>query len=356
MKKTEKTLLEQMQISDLEISKRKELLGLKPKVLSLLTDINVVIHQHIDSIVEEFYERQTEVDEISLLIGDADTLRRLRTAQRHYVLDLFSGSYDAEYVNNRLRIGMVHKRIGVEPKLYLSAVQTLKEVISSTLSVVLNDRVVLDRTLDALDKLMYFDTTLVFDTYIDSLVSEIETEKKRTEAYARSLEEKVAERTRQLEELARIDPLTGVYNRRAMQELLNRELRSARRRQSVISVIYLDVDKFKQINDTLGHIAGDEVLQVLGKILREQLREIDIPCRFGGDEFCVILPDCSVEHAQEKAHEILSSFVVKYPDLSLSIGIAETGPEEYMDEQELLLAADKKMYEAKNEGGDQVAN
>ena len=356
MKRTEKTLLEQMQIGDLEITSRKELLGLKPEALNLLTDIKEVIEQNIDTIVEEFYERQTEVDEISLLIGDADTLRRLRTAQRRYVLDLFSGNYDAEYVNNRLRIGMVHKRIGVEPKLYLSAVRTMKEVISRTISVILKDKVVLERTLEALDKLLYFDTTLVFDTYIDSLVSEIETEKRRTEVYARSLEEKVAERTRQLEELARLDPLTGVYNRRAMQEMLHRELRSAQRRQSAVSVLYLDVDKFKQINDTHGHIMGDEVLRTLGEILRQQIREIDIPCRFGGDEFCIILPDCRVSHARKKAQEIMSGFMNKYPDFALSIGIAESGPEGYLDKKELLSAADRKMYEAKKEGGDRIAD
>lgn len=86
MKRTAKTLLEQMQSSE---------------------------------IVDEFYQRQVEDEEISLLIGDASTLNRLSNAQRKYIIDLFSGTYDSEYVNNRLRISMVHKHIGVEPKLYL---------------------------------------------------------------------------------------------------------------------------------------------------------------------------------------------------------------------------------------------
>ena len=120
--------------------------------------------------MDEFYLRQTEIDEISLLIGDADTLTRLRNAQRKYIVDLFAGNYDSECVNNRLRIGMVHKRIGVEPKLYLSAVRSLKDLIAEVLRDNITQEATLTETLKALDNLFYFDTTLVFDTYIGSLV------------------------------------------------------------------------------------------------------------------------------------------------------------------------------------------
>ena len=89
---------------------------------------------------------------------------------------------------------------------------------------------VLEQTLIALDNLFYFDTTLVFDTYIDSLVGEIETAKRKTEEYAKSLEQKVAERTKQLERLSKLDPLTSIYNQRAMQDVLRRALSVAIRR------------------------------------------------------------------------------------------------------------------------------
>ncbi|MDX1464040.1 MAG: GGDEF domain-containing protein, partial [Marinirhabdus sp.] len=283
--RTQQTLLEQMQIGDLEIHRRKELLGLSEEDISYLASQKISIESNIDVIVEEFYEKQTEIDEISLLIGDADTLTRLRSAQRKYVLDMFSGTYDSEYVNNRLRIGMVHKRIGVEPKLYLSAVWTLKTIIIRTLIRTIEDTQILQKTITALDKLLYFDTTLVFDTYIDSLVGEIENAKRRTELYATSLDQKVAERTRQLEKLAQLDPLTEVYNQRAMQELLKRELSVAKRHNSVLSMIYFDIDHFKDINDKFGHLKGDEVLKYIGSVLIENTRETDIPCRHGGDEF-----------------------------------------------------------------------
>lgn len=346
-----KTLLEQMQISDAEIKQRMAILGLTPQKLEMLTAYESLIEDNIDIIVDEFYEKQTQIDEISLLIGDADTLQRLRNAQRKYVIDLFSGNYDSEYVNNRLRIGMVHKRIGVEPKLFLSAVMALKHLIVCTLKANIENRDELEMTLDTLDRLLNFDTTLVFDTYIDSLVSEIAAAKKRTEAYANSLEKKVAERTRQLEKLAKLDPLTNLYNRRAMEDELRRELAVAKRRQTCLSTIYFDVDHFKEINDRHGHLRGDEVLKTIGQILLATLRESDVPCRFGGDEFFIILPECDIKNASKKCKKIIKMFVEKYPDFSLSMGIATTGSESFIDCKTLIKKADEKMYHAKKTDG-----
>ena len=93
--------------------------------------------------------------EIALLIGDADTLRRLRSAQRKYVNDLFSGFYNLEYVNNRLRIGLVHKRIGVEPKLYLAAINTLHQLLIEMVQSTIPDKAVCDRNIVAMTKLFY---------------------------------------------------------------------------------------------------------------------------------------------------------------------------------------------------------
>lgn len=355
MKRTDTTLLEQMQISDVEISHRMELLGLDSEALTLLSNYKILIEDKIDIIVDEFYEKQTEIDEISLLIGDADTLMRLRNAQRKYVVDLFSGIYDGEYVNNRLRIGMVHKRIGVEPKLYLSAVKTLKEIIVKILKENINKNEVLDQTLSALDNLLYFDTTLVFDTYIDSLVGEIESAKRKTEAYAKSLEDKVSERTQQLEEQARLDPLTGIFNQRAMQDVLRRELATAKRRETKLSLVYFDVDDFKNINDTEGHVKGDEVLKNIGQAMLGSIREVDVACRYGGDEFCLILPDCDIENARDICKKIIEIFSEKYQDYSLSMGVSGVDPGEHVDSEVLIKNADDKMYVSKKEKGSYVS-
>ena len=236
MRKTEQTLVEQMKISDMEINNRKELLNIDEKDVQRLVECKTIIEVNIEDIVETFYEKQTMVNEIALLIGDADTLKRLHYALRGYVLDLFSGYYDTEYVNNRLRIGMVHKRIGVEPKLYLFAVKTLKNILNQILKESIEDETERINALGALDKLIYFDTTLIFDTYIESLVDEIRTEKQKTEQYAKSLEAKVAERTKQLEALSRIDPLTNLNNQRAMYDTLRKEILNAKRDKTTLSL------------------------------------------------------------------------------------------------------------------------
>jgi len=355
MNRTERTLLEQMQITDYDIKRRMEMLGLKKDALELLASHKTIIENNIDDIVNAFYEKQTTIDEISLLIGDADTLKRLRDAQRTYVLDLFGGYYDIEYVNNRLRIGMVHKRIGVNPKLYLSAVSSLKDFINEALRDNIDDENILTDTLNALDKLFYFDITLIFDTYIDSLVGEIESAKNRTEIYAKSLEDKVVERTKQLEEQAMIDPLTNIYNQRAMYDGIRREMLTAKRRHSSLSLLYFDIDKFKSINDTLGHQKGDEVLKYIGTILIKELRETDLACRYGGDEFCVVLPDCDLVNAKVVAQKVIDDFSQQYnSEFTLSVGIAQTGPEDFISGDDLIKEADKKMYLAKKKAGFQI--
>jgi len=215
---TDPTLFKKMQISGSEITRRKELVGLGSEEAALLLYCRQFILEEIETIVEEFYQVQTSDQEIAVIIGDPDTLRRLHAVQRQYVIDLFSGSTDIEYVNNRLRIGLVHKQIGVEPKLYLSAVRTLKEIIGKALQRRVTDPTTLANAYQALDKQLYFDITLVFDTYTRSLISEVETAKDRVEVYAASLEIQVTQRTRQLEEkvseleaaLAMVKKLEGI--------------------------------------------------------------------------------------------------------------------------------------------------
>ena len=341
----EKTLIEQFNINEIEIQRRMALLKLSQAELDTLAAQQPLIERNLDAIVGKFYEKQTEFDEIALLIGDSDTLQRLRTAQRRYIQELFCGHYDNAYVNSRLRIGLVHKRIGVEPKLYLSASCTLKYLIEDVLIEQMSNATERSLVLRALDKLISFDTALVFDTYIGTLLSAVENAKKRMEVYARELEEK----SKILSSHAERDPLTELYNKRAMMSTINRELNAAIRRKSYLSVIYIDVNKFKFINDTFGHAKGDEVLQTLGQAIAECCRNTDFPCRIGGDEFCVILPEASRATALHISDRIEASFTTAYPEFSISIGINATGNEEFVSVNELIDGADKAMYEAKQQ-------
>lgn len=348
MRQIDQTLLEQMRINEFEVEHRKELFGFTEGDAGLLLSCRKVIEEKVDALVEEFYRRQTGVPEIALLIGDADTLARLRSAQRRYVLDLFGGQYDLEYVNNRLRIGLVHKRIGVEPKLYLAGVQTLKELLNDALGDSLTLVSEREAVLAALDRLLLFDVTLVFETYIRSLLSEIETAKDKAESYARSLEDKVRERTRQLEELSRTDALTGLLNVRHLTEIVTTTLRGAQRRGEPVTAVYLDVNDFKTINDTQGHQRGDEILRIVGSTIKGTARMEDACIRYGGDEFCVILTNCREPQAREMFVARLNAQIrERLGDVSLSIGVVQTGPNDYVDATTLIRLADENMYEAK---------
>lgn len=348
MKPTDQTLLEQLRITELEIEQRKALFGFAFEDVKALLAVRPVVEERIDDLVSRFYEAQTSEPDIALLIGDADTLARLRSAQRKYVLGLFAGSYNLDYVNNRLRIGLVHKRIGVEPKLYLAAVHTLKQLLIDLLGEVLHDKKTLNDTIQAVEKLIMFDIALVFETYIRSLVAEIETSKQRSDEYARTLEEKVRERTRQLEDMTRTDPLTGLLNVRQLVETLTQILRAAQCRAEPVTVVYVDVNDFKTINDRHGHQRGDEVLRAVASAITRVSRGSDHCFRYGGDEFCVLLPNCREHTAREvylgRLREELSGL---REQISVSVGFIETGAPDYLSPEELIREADRRMYAMK---------
>ncbi|WP_428623511.1 GGDEF domain-containing protein [Sedimenticola sp.] len=350
MKKTDQTLLDQMRITDLEIDYRKKLFMITDQDVQALKRAKPLVEAHLDTLVASFYEMQTNIPEIALLIGDADTLARLQNAQSRYIIDLFSGLYDLEYVNNRLRIGLVHKRIGVEPTLYLSAIYTLKGLLNDLVRQETPKGEEYRSVIDALEKLILFDVTLVFDTYIRSLLSEIEIAKEKAEHYALELEEKVKQRTQQLEEMSRTDALTGLLNVRHLNDTLTRCLRAAQRRSEPVSIVYIDINDFKLINDTEGHQRGDEVLRLLGAAVKRVARKEDVCFRYGGDELCIVLPNCQEHDAQEIYITRLKAELGQQLDnLSLSTGVVQTGPDDYVEAEALIREADKRMYEVKKQ-------
>jgi diguanylate cyclase (GGDEF)-like protein len=158
------------------------------------------------------------------------------------------------------------------------------------------------------------------------------------------------------------DPLTGLYNRRFMQESLDRELQRAKRKKRPLAIIFLDLDHFKRFNDVFGHDAGDMVLRSLADVFRQHFRADDVICRYGGEEFAVILPESSAKDAGERANELRA--VVKKVSLrhkgkildrvTLSIGVSAF-PENGSAPEDLLKVADDCLYQAKAKGRDRVA-
>ena len=171
---------------------------------------------------------------------------------------------------------------------------------------------------------------------------------------------KIHDLQEKLSEQANRDSLTGLFNRRYLEGTLEREMARSRRENMPLAMLLLDVDHFKKVNDTCGHQAGDEVLRVLGRLLLEHARAEDIVCRYGGEEFLLVLPKMPLAIALERAAQLLKMVqetTVSFGELrirvTVSIGVAAI-PENADSTERLIQCADKALYQAKSGGRDQV--
>lgn len=165
----------------------------------------------------------------------------------------------------------------------------------------------------------------------------------------------------QLRQQSLSDPLTGLYNRRFFISALANEIARAKRRKLQFSLVIMDIDHFKKYNDTFGHDAGDQILQKLSDILRIHFRESDIICRYGGEEFIVLLPEIGLEDAKKRCEKLLERIrnelflptLPKSRKVTVSIGISEF-PKHTRSAEQLINKADKALYEAKARGRNQI--
>jgi two-component system, cell cycle response regulator len=189
------------------------------------------------------------------------------------------------------------------------------------------------------------------------------------EAMNRELEAKVDERTRELasanerlQELTFTDDVTGLYNQRYLFNRLDEEFRRARRHKDELAVMMIDIDHFKNVNDTHDHLFGSRVLKRLGECLKQAVRSIDQVVRYGGDEFCVVLPSTKLMDAVQIAERVRShieaSDVGDHEDtchVTISIGVAALVESNADSPRALLRAADKALYLAKSSGRNRIA-
>ena len=196
------------------------------------------------------------------------------------------------------------------------------------------------------------------------LKHEIDKRKKR-ERQLREMSEKLREANRQLEELSHMDDLTGIFNRRQFEKTYENEWRRASRSGMPLSVIMMDIDFFKKLNDRYGHPYGDWCLkQVAGELTRNLRRPADLVARYGGEEFVAVLSETDGEGAAKVAEAIRSGVEglgIRHEDglkpgeiMTLSLGLATARPEPDSDRAELLQRADQALYEAKAQGRNRV--
>jgi diguanylate cyclase (GGDEF)-like protein len=194
------------------------------------------------------------------------------------------------------------------------------------------------------------------------LLNQISSRNKQLSELNENLELKVKERTKELSLLneklhlqASTDSLTGLMNRRAFMDEANSKFDLAKRHQRPLSFLMLDVDHFKQVNDTYGHQVGDLVLIQLGQLIRKSLRGTDIVGRIGGEEFAVVLPETGIEQTVELTERLLNTVRDTKIDaetpfnITVSIGVA-TVPPLASDIESVMKEADDALYKAKSEG------
>ncbi len=199
-----------------------------------------------------------------------------------------------------------------------------------------------------------------------AVLEEVKTLRSANDKFITKLEEqraeieKLREELRKVREEASIDPLTGLRNRRSFERALQEFFRDYKKYGYPFSVIMIDLDNFKQINDTYGHLAGDKVLREVGNILRNYLRAKDVAARTGGEEFTIILPGIRKDEAvmvAERLRKVMANHTVDYEgkkiNFTASFGVAEMrdGVE---SPEDLLKEADEKLYKAKRTGKDKV--
>lgn len=173
--------------------------------------------------------------------------------------------------------------------------------------------------------------------------------------------EKVELLQEKLSEQATRDPLTGLYNRRYLADTIQRELARARREKTPISVAIMDLDDFKNINDTFGHKGGDAVLMAIAELFLSHMRASDIVCRYGGEEFTILMPNASINTAAGRMENLRKEIEAKpiiYNDkkihVTISIGVASF-PDHGEDDESILWAADNMLYQSKRNGRNQVS-
>lgn len=202
------------------------------------------------------------------------------------------------------------------------------------------------------------------EQHLKIAVEELHVARAEMERFNAQLDARVRERTRALEEansklesLSTTDALTGIFNRRNFDEKLNYEFARAMRYETALSCIMFDIDFFKKVNDTHGHVFGDEVLRMIGNTLRVELRIHDIYARYGGEEFVVLLPETEAECARTVAEKIRHSIAQKTVsqnglsvNVTVSLGVAALDRDFMKTGRDLVEKADRAMYNAKNSG------
>ncbi len=309
--------------------------------------IERVIKPNIDSIIDQFYAKLITDPCAFSFIESGEVIGRLKKTQKNHLLSL-GIAFDTEaYFDNRLRVGLVHDQVGLPLTTYQCAYNALQQIIIAYIRSMLPVEN-FDAAVRFLLKIISLDMSLAIEAYHGVQVQGLERSLDHLKDHQRSLQRRVS-----------IDELTEVLSRSQIMEDLRRCMQHAKDHHQNLSIIMLDIDFFKRVNDQYGHQAGDMVLMQMAKRFKTSVRNVDMVGRYGGEEFLVVLPDADIGISQQIAERI-RAHVVSSPinNAGCTINVSVSGGIAKFDEtdsiESLIDRADKALYKAKEGGRNRV--
>lgn len=302
-----------------------------------------IISPNVQAIIDGFYEYLNTIEEANKLLADQTTLKRLKKTQMDYLLNLGINFDRKEYFESRLRIGQAHAWVGLGLNLYQCSYRLLTELIFS--HVPSNYEIESYKKIcNFIQKITALDMSLAVETYHVSQVKTLEESLDRAQV-----------QENQLRIEASTDALTGFYNHEYILSRLDQSMIEDSRADRPTSIMMADLDHFKEINDTHGHLVGDKVLVEVARRLGTAVRDFDSLGRFGGEEFLIVLKGTSLATAMSVAERVrthvsagpVSLHGVKV-DVTISIGVSVIKPGDEVED--LIKRADMALYEAKHSG------
>ncbi len=322
-------IAKELNITDEDFQSRKLFLQITEEDIRNIKKLGAALGGIPEEMFRNFYKHLMSFEQTRLFFSGSDQIERLIEKQKKYFAELLSGEYDRNYLLTRLYVGYKHVELNVVPLWYIGAFNKYTDEIRKLVGRV-KDRIDEEATVESIRKIITMDIVLTLESY----------------HYAKyKLQE-------ELKRMVVTDELTGIFNRRKLDELIEYEIDKGIRFEKPLSLIMLDIDHFKEVNDTFGHDTGDVVLREMADGIRRLLREEDYLIRYGGEEFLVILTNTPLEKAKNVAERIREAVsrmrFKKVGGITVSLGVAEYNKGE--KKEKLLKRADKNLYMAKKQG------
>ena len=310
----------------------------------------------IATALDGFEARVTRLEEgeatiAALLASPRERASVLDALWQHW-RDLFGQGPSEAALAHAAQIGRRHFEVAVQPRHYLALCQLLSKVVTDAL--IEDTKIDTPQAVDAVGRVVMMDAEVVLGSYYGSLADLVSYE---AHSETRSLKDRLSV----LEDMAFLDALTGLFNRRYFDRSIAVEIARAHRERSPLGFLLCDIDRFKEINDSWGHAAGDRVLNELAAVLADMGRKTDIVTRFGGEEFCFLLPNTKPEFVRLVAERVRAKVEASTITLdngeklkvtaSIGIGIYKAGDTGAL----LIQRADEALYRAKGQGRNCVA-